>query len=180
MSDDKKVSDEDRALFRDSIGGVKRVKSDRVDLSPPAPPPRRRYKLHSGIQRAVDGLTDHLMEEGPDSDEVLLFARSGVQPKTLRQLKRGQLAVQADLDMHGMTVDEGRQHLVMFLDECRQLGLRCVCIIHGKGYRSPGVKPKLKGMVNSWLRQRPDVLAFCSAQPADGGTGSVYVLLKQG
>jgi DNA-nicking Smr family endonuclease len=36
----------------------------------------------------------------------------------------------------------------------------------------------LKGMVDKWLRQRDEVLAFCSARPVDGGTGAVYVLLK--
>ena len=29
------------------------------------------------------------------------------------------------------------------------------------------------------LRQRHDVLAFCSARPQDGGTGAAYVLLKR-
>jgi DNA-nicking Smr family endonuclease len=29
------------------------------------------------------------------------------------------------------------------------------------------------------LRQRDDVLAFCSARPVDGGTGALYVLLRR-
>ena len=37
----------------------------------------------------------------------------------------------------------------------------------------------LKIKVNSWLRQKDQVLAFCSARPQDGGTGAVYVLLKK-
>ncbi|MHB8428784.1 MAG: Smr/MutS family protein, partial [Acidiferrobacterales bacterium] len=38
----------------------------------------------------------------------------------------------------------------------------------------------LKGKVNSWLRQKDEVLAFCSAPRQDGGTGAVYVLLRRG
>jgi DNA-nicking Smr family endonuclease len=36
----------------------------------------------------------------------------------------------------------------------------------------------LKCKVNYWLRLREDVLAFCSATRRDGGTGAVYVLLR--
>jgi len=39
--------------------------------------------------------------------------------------------------------------------------------------------PVLKIKVNSWLRQKAQVLAFCSARPQDGDTGAVYVLLKK-
>ncbi|HET8706021.1 MAG TPA: Smr/MutS family protein, partial [Pseudomonadales bacterium] len=41
-----------------------------------------------------------------------------------------------------------------------------------------GREPILKSSVNHWLRQLPQVLAFCSAQPKDGGLGAVYVLVK--
>ena len=51
-------------------------------------------------------------------------------------------------------------------------------IVHGKGLRSRQGQPVLKVKVNHWLRQREEVLAFCSARPVDGGTGAVYVLLK--
>jgi DNA-nicking Smr family endonuclease len=37
----------------------------------------------------------------------------------------------------------------------------------------------LKQKVNDWLRQKNEVLAFCSARPNDGGSGAVYVLLKR-
>ena len=61
----------------------------------------------------------------------------------------------------------------------RAAGKRCVRIVHGKGLSSEGKLPVLKVKVNSWLRQKDDVLAFCSARPQDGGTGAVYVLLKK-
>ncbi len=51
-------------------------------------------------------------------------------------------------------------------------------IIHGKGYRSGARGPLLKIAVNLWLRRHPDVMAFTSARPIDGGTGAVYVLLR--
>jgi DNA-nicking Smr family endonuclease len=37
----------------------------------------------------------------------------------------------------------------------------------------------LKNKLNAWLRQRDDVLAFCSAPAHDGGSGAAYVLLRR-
>ncbi len=51
--------------------------------------------------------------------------------------------------------------------------------MHGKGHGSLHKLPVLKTKVQGWLRQRDEVLAFCSARPVDGGTGAVYVLLKK-
>ena len=79
---------------------------------------------------------------------------------------------------HGLSRAQAQQQLLKFLHLSSQNGWRCVRIIHGKGYRSPDNQPILKNSVNQWLRQHRDVLAFCSAKPADGGTGAVYVLLK--
>jgi DNA-nicking Smr family endonuclease len=56
--------------------------------------------------------------------------------------------------------------------------MTCVRIIHGKGLRSRHKGPVIKTKVNTWLRQRDDILAFCSARPVDGGTGAIYVLLR--
>jgi DNA-nicking Smr family endonuclease len=75
--------------------------------------------------------------------------------------------------------EPSRQALIRFLHECRGSGVRCVRIIHGKGHGSHQRKPVLKNKVNSWLHQINDVMAFCSAIPAHGGTGAVYVLLRR-
>jgi len=51
-------------------------------------------------------------------------------------------------------------------------------VVHGKGLRSPGREPVLKGKVQRWLAQRDEVLAFCEAPKNQGGSGAVLVLLK--
>jgi len=65
-----------------------------------------------------------------------------------------------------------------FLKNACDQDKRVVRIIHGKGDISAGKPPVLKGKVNSWLRQKNEVLAFCSARPNDGGTGGVCVAEK--
>ena len=104
--------------------------------------------------------------------------RPGLQQRLLRRLRRGQLAIGGELDMHGMTSNTARAALAEFITASREQGVRCVRIVHGKGYGSGTDAPVLKNRLNSWLRQHHDVLAFSSATPQDGGTGALYVLLR--
>lgn len=78
-----------------------------------------------------------------------------------------------------MTVTTARESLGEFLRRARRDSLGCVRIVHGKGNGSRQRGPVLKQKVNHWLRQRDEVLAFCSARPVDGGTGAIYVLLRR-
>ena len=79
---------------------------------------------------------------------------------------------------YSMRRDEAREALADFLREVTRRGLRCVRIIHGKGLGSVNREPVLKGMVHKWLVQKDEVLAFCQAKAADGGSGALVVLLK--
>lgn len=112
------------------------------------------------------------------ADEKLYFYRSGVQDKVLKSLRAGKIQPTEILDLHGASVAQARTLLSQFLMHCIQAEQRCALIIHGKG-KLERTKPILKNCVNSWLPQHPAVLAFCSALARDGGTGSIYVLLKR-
>ena len=57
--------------------------------------------------------------------------------------------------------------------------LRCVLVVHGKGWGTTSDFPVLKSHTNAWLREWPGVLAFCSATDIDGGTGAMYILLRK-
>ena len=96
----------------------------------------------------------------------------------MKSIRQGKNPVEHRLDLHGLTVDQARKELLAFLSECEMAGLRHGIIVHGKGYRSKD-KPVIKPMVNRWLRQTENVLAFHTAQAKDGGGGAVYILLKK-
>jgi DNA-nicking Smr family endonuclease len=173
-----KVAD-DNTLFRHATADVRRLDQDRI-----APHRRRRAPVPEQTladARAVLGelLTETAVALDVETGEELCYARPGVQRATLRKLRRGQYVVQAELDLHGYTVPEAHGRLGAFLRDAHDRGWRCVRVIHGKGRGSVGKLPVLKGKVNRWLQQRNDVLAFCSARPADGGTGAAYVLLRR-
>lgn len=112
------------------------------------------------------------------SEDALYFHRGGLQHRVVSQLKRGQIPIGAELDLHGMTLAEADARMVDFLSAAHDRNIRCVRIIHGKNHRHAGKKPVIKNYVNQLLRERPDVMAFCSAPLRQGGTGAVLVLLR--
>ena len=174
---DEQDKQDDEALFRQAMRDVTPLKPDnRVrGKRHRKPPPLRR-------PAAAPEEPEPRFSDSPNQDacpDRLYFARAGgAQKPVLKKLRAGRLAVDSTLDLHGLSVDAARRQLVDFLDECKRCGYRHVIIIHGKGFRSQD-RPVIKPMVNRWLREAHEVLAFSSAQPRDGGTGAVYVLLRK-
>ncbi len=97
----------------------------------------------------------------------------------MRKLARGGYSVQAEIDLHGMTVAEARPRLTDFIEYSLIANKLCVRIVHGKGLGSGDRGPVLKNAVNRWLRKWDSVLAFVSTRQVDGGTGAIYVLLQK-
>lgn len=173
MSDDH---DNDADMFRRAAGPVRRLHSDRVEHPRRRPKPlRRRHADPAPASRQM--LSD--ADVAPPAEGGLLFARPGVQKKMLRKLRRGQLRIEDELDLHGMRVNEAGDALARFLAECTRRRLRSVRVIHGKGLGSGIGRSVLKENVARWLSLRDEVMAYSSAQPNDGGTGAVYVLLRR-
>ncbi len=175
----KKQTDEDFSTFQDAIKGVKPLKNDRIDLyaHPKNTRPFRDNNRYNDEAQQTP-LSDE--RESPDvsGEEFLFFARTGMQFKTQKQLRQGKIIIDDHLDLHGYTIAEARETLLEFIQFAQKQQIRCIRLVHGKGYRNSSNKPVLKNKVNSWLRQHPDVLAFSSAQPKDGGTGAMYIIIK--
>jgi len=170
---------DDLALFRQAVGAVKRLHHNRAEHPPAGPAPIPRSTLADERQVLKDMVSDYFEPCEPETGEELTYCREGLQHSVLRKLRRGQFRVGAALDLHGMNVAAAHQALIGFLKTAQRDNTTCVRIIHGKGNRSRHKGPVLKHKVNHWLRQRDEVLAFCSARPVDGGTGAVYVLLRR-
>lgn len=173
------LPEEEISLFREAVRDVRPLPDKGRALSnPKRPRPIPLQTLRDEEQVLHDSLSDHIPWELAESGEELSFLRPGMSQQTLRRLRRGHWVIQGELDLHGLVTEEARASLVVFLNECRSLGLRCVRVIHGKGLRSKNREPVLKHKVANWLMQRDEVLAFCQARQVDGGGGAVLVLLK--
>ncbi len=117
-----------------------------------------------------------------DTDEFIEGHVRGLDPHVVRRLKRGELALQAHVDLHGLLKEEAKTELESFLAKSRQQGRRCVLVVHGRGLHSKDQVPVLKEALKRWMRTdrfARHVLAFSTARPHDGGAGAVYVLLKK-
>ena len=170
----------DADLFRASVGTVAPLApADRAAILPPRPSPIARQRLADEQAALRESLSDEFNAETLlDTDEALSYARNGIGPDTLRKLRRGHWVIQDQLDLHGMRSDAAREALVAFINEAARTGLRCVRVIHGKGLGSVNKQPVLKNKVRNWLVQKEQVIAFCQAKAADGGSGALVVLLR--
>lgn len=166
--------------FRAAVADVQPLRR-RAHVPPPAPKPQpvARFAHADAASVLHESLHGHFPADSVETGEELVYRRPGTSPSVLRKLRQGRYRVEAELDLHGMTVPVARAALEAFFKACAGGQRRCVRIVHGKGQRSGARGPVLKHKVNLWLQRRDDVLAFASTPPVDGGTGAVYVLLAR-
>lgn len=173
------MADDDEDTFAKAVRGVRRLTTTAPRPAPPKPAAVARFtraEAAAVLDEAMTLPTDPAILETGDE---LGFLRDGLRPDLLRRLKRGQYAVAAEVDLHGLGREAARAALREFIVESTAHGLRCVRVIHGKGLRSGPRGPIIKHVVNHWLRKMQEVAAFATARPVDGGGGAVYVLLAR-
>ncbi|MEL7185223.1 MAG: Smr/MutS family protein [Pseudomonadota bacterium] len=174
------MTDEDTDEFRRAMSGTKPLRSDaRVPEQKSKPKPKARF-----AKADEEAVLEEMLENDIDEIEhgyggALRYHRQHVGRRTMRKLTRGGYAVQAEVDLHGMTLAEAKPRLKDFINYSAQQGHLCVRVVHGKGLGSGERGPVLKSAVNSWLRKWDNVLAFVSTRQVHGGTGAVYVLLQR-
>ena len=169
--------EDDERAFREAMHGVRPLPRREAVAVPPRPHPEARFARADEVEVLRESLLPPPDPALLDSGEELLFRRPGVRDGVLRRLRRGQYAVEAEIDLHGLGRHAAHEALRAFIADAVAHGQRCVRVIHGKGRGSGPRGPVLKHVVNHWLRRMDDVAAFASARPVDGGTGAAYVLL---
>jgi DNA-nicking Smr family endonuclease len=175
------VSDtDDREALRRALAGVKPLAPARRTLRrPPAPAPVPAQTQRDERAALAESLRGPLtVDEALESGVELSYLREGVSRQVLRRLRRGHWVVQDGLDLHGMNRVEAAGQVAQFLRAAAARGARCVRIVHGKGLGSKNREPVLKAKLCAWLMPRDEVLAFCQAPAAEGGSGALLVLLK--
>ena len=114
----------------------------------------------------------------------------GVDRRTAERLRRGQLQIEARIDLHGMTEAQAHAAFDAFILASYRAERRVLLVITGKGKASDDAERRtdsrptgiIRRALPGWINQsaiRPLVLAFTRAQPRDGGDGAVYILLKR-
>jgi DNA-nicking Smr family endonuclease len=175
----REIPEDEAALFREAVRDTTPIRPvPRVPRRGKAPPPVPVQSLLDGHEAVAESLDGTLGEEPIETGQEPWHLRSGLGRDVLRKLRRGHWVVQDVVDLHGLNREEARLLLSEFLASCLKRRLRCIRIVHGKGLRSPGREPVLKGKVQVWLLRRDEVLAFCEAPANQGGSGALLVLLR--
>ena len=176
--EEEKLPEDDSDLFQQSLQGVRRLPPQ--NRIPPSRPVVRPYApLATETQELDQDAT--ATESAPilQPEQTQLYQHSPLSLATLKRLRQGKLCNGESLDLHALTATEAITRVRHWINHNHTTGKRCLLLIHGKGRHSRHGQPKLKSELDHWLRQQPEVLAFCSARQSDGGTGALYLLLHR-
>lgn len=176
------MDEEDRALFRHAMRGVRRLSFEAAATARPRrPKPRARFARADRLAVLQESLgMASPLAPVEESGDALLFRRPHVGMAAFRRLRAGQYRVEGEIDLHGLTASMAEPALREFLAAALRHGARVVRVIHGKGRRSGHRGPVLKLVASNYLCRVDAVLAFASAREVDGGSGAILVLLAAG
>ncbi len=181
MAGKRRIRDDEAALWQHVARDVTPLsrhaeasETEPPEAEPPAKPARK--------PRAKAGAPAPHAPRLPSLPALDPAAPAGLDRRTARRLKRGQLRAEARIDLHGKTQDEAHEALKRFIRECRMAGRRCVLVITGKGSVRSGRGGVLRQMAPRWLNEpalRRHIIAISTAPESEGGHGALYVLLKR-
>jgi len=174
-------------LFQRAMESVVPLKGNRNKiLRSPVSKEKPRDELSDQSAKTREYLSNLVKEPGAwdisFSDEYMEGAVSGVGPKIMKRLRKGEFSIQDYVDLHGLTKKEAESVVHSFITKSYKKDLRCVLIVHGRGLGSADHQPAIKTELPVWFRRgalKRIVLAFATARPYNGGPGAVYVLLRK-
>lgn len=201
----RKLDHEERALWRRvaestrPLNGWPRTAGEADPRQPAAPPPDpapsgEDARLPRPVAPSPFRIGEKRQDTAPPHDlaptpgEWLARQPREMDSKAFRNLRRGKLAPQGRIDLHGMTLDEARPALMQFILGARAQGKRLVLVITGKGRRAVDEGPiprragALRHEVPQWLSRPPlsgAVQQVAPAHPRHGGSGAIYVYLRK-
>jgi DNA-nicking Smr family endonuclease len=183
--DDKprRLSDEDQALWQIVTRSIVPLKRRRMrrDQSQGARTSAKSHSKSQGKPPSPSSLRAHAAPARPAAKAPPLMP---IDRRLKQRLARGQVEIDARLDLHGRTLSEAHAALLRFLHRAHGEGAKTVLVITGKGGadadRGRGV---LRRQVPLWLalpELRSHVLGVEEAHAAHGGAGAFYVRLRRG
>lgn len=116
------------------------------------------------------------MEELPP---LQLGSTSGLDAAKARKLRRGQIPIDARLDLHGCTQAQAYAQLCRGIHQAVASRWQLLLVITGKGPAGKGV---LRQQLPEWVNRpeiRTKLLALLPARQEHGGSGAFYLVVKR-
>lgn len=188
----RRLSPEEQELWRTVAGTTRALHPPRpvfLPPEPPPPPPLAHAKPRiSAFQLGENHRPKERQHLAPSLPDALATAPLRMDAGTHTRMRRGKLAPDARIDLHGLTLAEAHPRLMEFILTAHATGLRLVLVITGKGKLRDDTGPipqrvgVLRHQVPQWLRQPPlgaVVLQISEAHLKHGGSGAYYVYLRK-
>ena len=108
--------------------------------------------------------------------------------RNFNRLQKGQMPIDARLDLHGMTVEQAKLRLKSFLLNAHGRGDRVILVITGKGLRSgfDEFNRPNRGVIREglpqWVKDKeiaPMIVQITPAHRQHGGDGAFYLYLRR-
>jgi DNA-nicking Smr family endonuclease len=159
-------------------------------LSPPAPRDLgSAADAASGGRRPAGGAAAGATDRTGDAEagtgtgtEQWHLRAAGIDRRTVKRLRAGEVTIEARLDLHGLTRSRAIDALERFLAAARASQRRGLLVIHGRGLHSGADGPTLTHVVREALAHgvhADAVLAAVPAPPRLGGVGATLVWLRR-
>lgn len=171
--------------FRSLVGEDVRPLSkgrDKADIEPgqrsPSEAQLARRASAEAAEEEANFLSDEFVDLLPEHDPIE-FRRNGIQTGVLDRLRQGGYAPEARLHLMKQPLRRCRSELFAFVQDAVAHDLRCLLVVHGRGKAMDSHANVVRSYVAKWLTQFEEVQAYASAQPAHGGIGATYVMLRK-
>jgi DNA-nicking Smr family endonuclease len=172
-----KGGDDDDAVFRAAMADTTPLPGRDTRRQPVEPAPPRPGKT----PKPPDRTPPPAQQTAPSNPPLTAGTAADLDRRTMDRLRKGRMRPEALIDLHGRTASAAHTALNAFIASSHEAGKRCVLVITGKGSMKKG-GGIIRREFPAWLNapgNRACVLGFAQAQPADGGGGAYYVLLKR-
>ncbi|HEV8391479.1 MAG TPA: Smr/MutS family protein [Dongiaceae bacterium] len=178
----RRVTPDELELWRHVAQTVRPIKSKRrvatqKEEAPSAPAP----KAKAGKPKAPAATPPPKPQPPAKPHELTHGLSHGIDRRQAERFRKGKLAIEGKIDLHGRTQQDAHDDLLAFLKRAHASGKRTVLVVTGKGMTTSKIGI-LRQAVPRWLNEpafRPLVLAFDYAEPQHGGEGALYVLVKR-
>jgi DNA-nicking Smr family endonuclease len=171
----RRLSDDERALWRGVTGSVVPLKRRRRTVSEPAEQGAQSGAPQSERPARVAAMPKRV---APAREQPL----APLERRARQRLARGIDAIDMRIDLHGRTQSEAHAALLRFLRRAQSAGAKIALVITGKGGAQDTGRGVLRRQVPLWLALpefRPLVLGFEQAAISHGGEGALYVRIRR-